>query len=776
MTEVEINGIAELDLDISATKAALSSSSTNRRIAALHVLQERLSKKGSVTWMGRLQEYANMSLDVEIDQTLFPPLLRLIFGTYPYYHDRESRRAVSQCIQTIFSSGASPKALADFVKLVHIETSKPGIAPTNAFVLVEWCSILLQEISGTEHWERWGLETIQSNAQALELCVGEYSRVNVRSSALVVTRRGLRKAFSDDETRKIAIEGAIECLASKKALPSARNAVMLGVIAGVCARKPEAKKVLEQNKSSFFAFFNREIIGSRTPVPAHIANGLEDFFETFTSKDDLEKEIIPSLEKALLRAPEIVLNDLVTPLFDALPDSFDLSQILQGSLLKPLLANVKSSNAVIRQGSLSAFKAAIKNSKDATVITQIAEDIVGPLKAGKLSSPEQRAIHADMILALPLSQTTTTRITPAIAAVAAKEPNELALTSETLALVRFVSWSVFNGVGVDKSVIDAFTKGISDKKVTTKKLWAIRLGELFWRVNDENLLKSKLSPLAEAVMAPFLDIWQETLTNPLSAAQTGLISAAYAFTALSGKLTSTTSAKVIAGLKKAQVQQHATTMEPKPSFLLNPRIYGKLSNDDDFIWFIRALSSISRDVCKHSFNSAVALGWSQAIIFCISSSIVKTEARKLAMDTLSQLYVSKPEQISSIIIAGLWQWRNSLEAGEKDSAAASAKSDSQNLHFIIKSICLSPAESAALGRPVEEAVRRNQLVSLLILSRPELLPRVRWIDLCLRMEVDPGDLAQRSQDSLLEEVIQRTSFTEKVSVAKCVSSSLAYIF
>lgn len=716
-----------------------------------------------------LQEYANISLDIEIDQTLFPPLLRLIFGTYPYYHDRESRRAVSRCIQTIFGLGASPKALVEFVKLVHVETSKPGIAPSNAFVLVEWCSILLQEISGTEHWERWGLETIQSNAQALELCVGEYSRANVKNSALVVTRRGLRKAFSDDATRKIAIEGAIESLASKKAQPSARNAVMLGVIAGVCARKNEAKKVLEQNKSSFFAFFNREIIGSRTPVPAHIANGMEDFFEAFTSKDDLEKEIIPSLEKALLRAPEIVLNDLVTPLFNALPDSIDLSQILQGSLLRPLLANVKSSNAVIRQGSLSAFRAAIKNSKDAKVITKIAEDIVGPLKAGKLSSPEQRAIHADMILALPLSQETATKVATDIAAIAAKEPNELALTSETLALVRFVSWSVFNGVGADKSIIDAFTKGISDKKVVTKKLWSIRLGELFWHVNDEDLLKSKLSPLAEAVIAPFLDIWQETLANPLSAAQTGLVSAAYAFTALSSKLTLTTSPKVVAGLKKAQIQQQATMMEPKPSFLLNPRIYGKLSNDTDFTWFIRALSSVSKDVCKHDFDSSVALGWSQAIIFCIASSAVKTEARKLAMDSLSKLYVNAPEKISNIIVAGLWQWRDSLEAGEKDSAAASAKSDSQNLHFIIKSICLSPAESAACGKPVEESVRRNQLVSLLILSRPELLPRVRWIDLCLRMEVDPGDLAQRSQDALLEEVTQRTNFTEKVSFTTSIS-------
>ena len=692
--------------------------------------------------------------------------MRLIFGTYPYYHDRESRRAAAQCIRTIFSCGADPRALADFVKLVHTETSKPGLASSNAFVLVEWCSILLQEISGTEHWERWGLETIQSTALALEICVGEFSRVNVKHSALVVTRRGLREAFSDEETRQLAIEGAIECLASKKSQPSARNAIMLGVIAGVCARKVEAKAILEQNKASFYTFFNREIIGSRLPVPAHIANGLEDFFVAFTSLNDLEKEIVPSLEKALLRAPEIVLNDLVTPLFHALPNSIDPSIILQGHLLKPLLANVKSSNPAIRQGALSAFKAAIRNSNDAAVVAQIAEDVVGPLKGGKLSSPEQRALQSDIIFALPLSKATALKVIPSVAAVAAKEPNELALIAETLALVRFVSWSVVNGVDVDKSVIDAFTKGISDKKVTTKKLWTIRLGELLWEIEDEGLLQSKLSSLVESAISPLLDIWQETLANPLSAAQTGLVSASYAFTALSGaRFALTSSTKVAAGLKKAQVQQHSTKMEPKPSFLLNPRVYGKLSSDDDFIWFIRALSSVSQDVTKHESGSAVALGWSQAIIFCISSTSVKPDTRKFAVDTLSKLYIDQPAQISSILVAGLWQWRNSLEAGEKDSAAASAKSESQNLHFVIKAICLSPAEAARLGKPVEDSVRRNQLISLLILSRPELLPRVRWIDLCLRMEVDPGDLARVSQDALLDEVIQRTNFSEKVCVA-----------
>jgi hypothetical protein len=47
MTEVEVNGSIEVDLDITATKASLSSSSTSRRLGSLHTLEERLSNNGT---------------------------------------------------------------------------------------------------------------------------------------------------------------------------------------------------------------------------------------------------------------------------------------------------------------------------------------------------------------------------------------------------------------------------------------------------------------------------------------------------------------------------------------------------------------------------------------------------------------------------------------------------------------------------------------------------------------------------------------------------------
>ncbi len=47
MIKVEVNGTGGLDLDTSATKAALASASTSLRLGSLHALEETLSNNGT---------------------------------------------------------------------------------------------------------------------------------------------------------------------------------------------------------------------------------------------------------------------------------------------------------------------------------------------------------------------------------------------------------------------------------------------------------------------------------------------------------------------------------------------------------------------------------------------------------------------------------------------------------------------------------------------------------------------------------------------------------
>ncbi|OBT48541.1 hypothetical protein VE00_01304 [Pseudogymnoascus sp. WSF 3629] len=743
-------------MDLEASRKALSSSSTVNRTAYLHSIDERLSNK-------------------EIEQSSYPTLLELIFTTYSFYQDRSSRRHVEQCLRTIFRAGASPDILSPFIKSLHTEASKTNIAASNAFVLTEWFSILIQECSGTPYWAIWGQELVASDAKVLEQCQKTTTKPNIRHSALVVTRRAFRKVVSCQDSAEASISDAIEGLSAKAAQPSARNAIMLGVIAGVCSRIPEAKGTLEKKKENYYNFYTREIIGSRTPVPAHIANGLYDFFLDFTSAEELAKHVAPSLEKALLRAPEIVLDDLITPLVESLPQSIDLSKILQGNLMKPLLSNLKSTNATIRNGAHTAFRVTIPRCHDDAALSVITNEILLPLKSGKLPAADHRILHSEILKVLPITESLVEKVLPAVSAVAAKEPNEGALSAETSVLSLYTSWSLTNGTSLPKVVLEAFSKGLSDKKAPLRKLWTLRLGDILWAQGDSNLENQNVVELAEASISSLIQLFDEVASNPIAAGQSGVVVGGYVLTALAAaKLPSLKSSKVNEAIKKAKVIQQALAFEPKPSFLLNHRVYSKLTNDEDRLWLIRALSATADEASTSGPNSATAIAWSQGVISCICSANVPPAVRRQCIEVLSKTYARLPQETSSMIVSGLWHWVRDVEVGEKDCAAAASKSDKTNLHFIAKAICLSSADASKFGFEIDQSVKENQMVKMLVIARPELLPGVQWIELCLRVGVDPGHLCRQYKDAIIEQVLEITDFKETADQTQYTIKSAAF--
>ncbi|OBT57286.1 hypothetical protein VE04_03456 [Pseudogymnoascus sp. 24MN13] len=743
-------------MDLEASRKALSSSSTATRTAYLHSIDERLSNK-------------------EIEQSSYPTLLELIFTTYSFYQDRSSRRHVEQCLRTIFRAGASPDILSPFIKSLHTEASKTNIAASNAFVLTEWFSILIQECSGTPYWAIWGQQLVASDAKVLEQCQKTTTKPNIRHSALVVTRRAFRKVVSCQDSAEASISDAIEGLSAKAAQPSARNAVTLGVIAGVCSRKPEAKGTLERKKENYYNFYTREIIGSRTPVPAHIANGLYDFFLDFTSAEELAKHVAPSLEKALLRAPEIVLDDLITPLVESLPQSIDLSKILQGNLLKPLLSNLKSTNATIRNGAHTAFRVTIPRCHDDAALSVITNEILLPLKSGKLPAADHRILHSEILKVLPITESLVEKVLPAVSAVAAKEPNEGALSAETSVLSLYTSWTLTNGTALPKVVLEAFSKGLSDKKAPLRKLWTLRLGDILWAQGGSNLENKNVVELAEASISSLIQLFDEVASNPIAAGQSGVVVGGYVLTALAAaKLPSLKSSKINEAIKKAKVIQQALAFEPKPSFLLNHRVYSKLTNDEDRLWLIRALSATADEASTSGPNSATALAWSQGVISCICSANVPPAVRRQCIEVLSKTYARLPQETSSMIVSGLWRWVRDIEVGEKDCAAAASKSDKANLHFIAKAICLSAADASKFGFQIDQSIKENQMVKMLVIARPELLPGVQWIELCLRVGVDPGQLCRQYNDAIIEQVLEITDFKETADQTQYTIKSAAF--
>lgn len=685
----------------------------------------------------------------------------MLFWTHAFYTDRPSRQAVQKCLVSLCQIG-DVDILTPLVAAVRQEAQKQGIAPDSAFVLVEWCSLLTQNLAGTPLWEKFGKDIILATADGLDKCLQPTAKGTVGSSALVITRRGLRKLASADQK---GIDAAIQLLAAKGSQPAAKNAPLLGAIAGVCSRKSEVKPVVEGLKGQYFTFYIREIVGSRTPVPAHLADGLADFFSAFALLEDLEKEVFPALEKGLLRAPEVVLNDLITPLVRSVPQ-FDLSKALSGRFIKPLLSNIKSSNAVIRSGAVTAFRAISSTCQDPTLLEPIADEVLGPLKSGKLASADHRVLHSEMLVSLPASKGIATKVASGLPALVGKEANEAALSAETLALNASAA-TLLRDSELPKPLLDAYAKGLSDKKAPVRRLWILRTGDLLRTFIEDaqgDLPKGVLA-FAEATVPPLLTAFNEVTANPVTAAQSGLVTGALVVCGLGALLSRLESASVQSLVKKASIQKNSLAVEPKPSFLLNQRIYSKFTADDDLQWLCRALSEIVPALSSSA--DAVKVGWAQAYIYLICSAVSSPSVRRQATDALSDLCARDTSaeglSVAAEIINGIWHWVEAAETGEKESAVALAKSGNSNLHHVLRAICLTPREFADRpGSVVDKSQLETQMCSLLVLAKPQLIPRASWIELCLRVELDPGELARKYEEPLIQEIVRRTEFGQKV--------------
>ncbi|KAF9775456.1 hypothetical protein IL306_006435 [Fusarium sp. DS 682] len=702
-----------------------------------------------------------------LDNGSITNLLQLLFGTYAFYADRQSRLSVQKCLIALISSGVDSKTIAPLITALRKESQKPGIAPTNAFVLVEWCSLFMQHLDASQ-WDQFATDIILADADALEKCHQPVSRKSVAHSAIVVTRRGLRKLFPSNELSEKRLSAAVDVLATKGAQSTPRNAVLLGVIAGVSARKDHLRPLLDSLKSKYYDFFTREIIGSRTAVPEHVVLGLGDFFTSFATLEEISKELIPALEKGLLRAPEVILGGVVTPLVRSLPDTFDLSKVLEQNLLKPLLSNAKSTNAAIRAGSLGAFSALVNKSGDTASLEKVINEVATPLKSGKLASPDHRILHAQMLQAAPLSKSSAEQVANAVSIIAAKEGNEGALAAETSALAKAVAFLLTNDAEVPKSVLESVTKGLTERKIPSRKYWLLRVGAILQPLTEVQSVSSGMAAFVDAVIPKMITTFTEVTTNAASAAQSGLIVGAYILTAVSThiqRLLPGSAADV--SMAKSSVTKQSLSLDSKSSFLLSHRIYSKVTADEDLRWFSRALNSIFHSLEQNSDNQ-VTLAWSEAMIHLITAQTVPATIQQETSKILSDLYIRSPKLVSSFIITGLWDHLRHSGSPDKEPS-----SGAHNLIQVVKAICLTPSEIEKSGATVDKEDLESQANNLLVLARPELIPRTNWIDLCLRMELDPGNLVKKYQDELVTEIENQTSFNQKVCMPLIKSKCLA---
>ncbi|QIW98844.1 hypothetical protein AMS68_004362 [Peltaster fructicola] len=722
-TDGQSNGV------VVVSRQELLSTSTKRRTLELSRLNDAVSQG--------------------IDSASILSLLEALFSTYPRFIDSQSRQAVETCLSTIAALENAHEQIVAFARHIEKESVKTSIAPGNAFVLIRWSSRLLQNAAGRRPlFDDCGMLLAKAMINALDTLLGYHAKEGTTLTAYRTCWRAFRAIFKSSFAEE-AINSYITLFTTKSSTPMPKNALALGMLAGVAKRLPTRSELIAARRKDFVDFYLREILGSKVVLPDYLGNAMQDFFAGFVSQDALQQEIIPTIEKALLRAPEVVLNDLVAQMVAALPASIDLSDVMATKLTKPLISNVKSSNANVRSGVLRTFSTIAKRCHDADAITKVTDEILVPLKTNKVPAADQRVLYAQLLSSLPPLPPIRAKITDGIAPVASKEANESAAAAEIAAIVHFSGPELNSGVGLSKSVLEAFSKGIAEKRLPIRKVWIQSFCELVWTLADDTLASDGVANLFDSCLSKLLDVFNEVYTNPTPAIQNGHIGAACAITALVVTYSSRIpKLQASAEVKKAAIADRILILDPKPSFLLSPRIYTKLVSDDDVSWFIKALAGTST-ACSTS-DSATQLAWAQAVLYIFCSAGISSKSHALVAKTVQALYLKNPSVIAKLIVNGIWKWCEEIELDNKESAAVISKTGTQDVHKAVKAIC--PREQTSIA----SADRQQQMGDLVVLCQPSLLPRISWIDLCLQMSVDPGKLATEQPQSTFAAVFKVT--------------------
>ncbi|KAK9239459.1 armadillo-type protein [Lipomyces kononenkoae] len=663
-----------------------------------------------------------------------PLILHLIFSTYSLYDDHASRMAVMHALKALLESDLST-VTDKFVPALKREAEQKGMAAADYFVLLEWVNqiihVLCKQKDDLSIYSSWLPELVAIQAICLD---NTLSSVSDKKSRLArATEKSAKAALVlaltqvDDSCSKY-----LDLLATKTS--SLVNASLIGILAATVAElkvNQLAYKVVLDRRSEIYAFYIREILGSKTVVSQHNARALSHFFQEFLTKDDFTNNVAAPLERAILRSPETVLGPVSLQLVKSIPPSVDCAEAVLKHLVNPLLSALKSSKESVREYSSQTLSALFKKCYDEEITPKIANELLAPLKASKVTVPEQRAMYGQALSSLPRSMALTETIPAGLAALASKEMNELAMRSIVTAIFHHTKTALDSDSVIDKVVLDSIVSGLADKRANLRRYWIMSLGDFVLSASSKPS-KAVVSFL-EKTLPKLLDTWKEVNTSPTAAVQSKIIVAGHVFTCIAKSLVGLNDPAISGLIAKAKVVEAAFTLTPKPSFLLFDRIYTKLSTADEQLWAVRALRSTAADV---ESNTDSGTAWALAFIYFITSCAIDSRVRLQATSLLAESYSARPRVISNVVISALWRWIAQLEdPSAKEQSPAITLSALKRLRIVLQT--LTPMGDAQI--PVE--ILQDQLVQMVVLTHHHLLESSEdWIMLCQRVSVDPGRL------------------------------------
>ncbi|KAG6844943.1 hypothetical protein H0H87_002276 [Tephrocybe sp. NHM501043] len=705
----------------------------------------------------------------------------LLTLTYPRYLDNASRDAVEAVGMEFIRRDelrALPSSAANEIKLGVTEQilgwlstevarlvkrgSPSSYASSDLFVLLSWtcgiytiCVGVSPEFTSTNVWR----VLVGSMATLMDM-------LNASTQAKQSLTHGV---LTQQAGEQIPTLMATLLSISKSSQTPLRMALLLGVSISVLVRlknvdtEPSAR--LSPELKAIIAFYTVNVLMSKVTVPHYVTSAFDDFISNFVSQQAFLETILPIVEKALLRSPEISLP-VISNFISTYPHP--LSQDAFGRLLTQTLNSTKSSNPQTRTSAIDLFKTLFPRSTSEYTPIALTEILSLP-KAGKTAGPDHRVALYTMLAHLAPSADISASLIQTTTPLLAKETHEgsiIVLAGALTAHIVFLLTSPASSF-LKPETVTLIAKEMGSTKPAVRRTFCGLAGTVL--VGGLDFEDQRALDFAKALVPALEGSLKTVAANPLTV-NAGPLEAYIATAALLGPLARTGKFTDVISKNAALTSIAASSM--KSSFLLWDKVYQKASDPTDEKWLLQAweasLLYFKSEFAKNE-NLRSQLG---LVLIHLSLEGSTPEIRRSVNTIVERCTKVAPELTNRIVRDG---FNTFFARGTPSSKSASADDvlASWNKHSRLSALLLS-AVSFAEG--TELVVRESMIVKAILLGHHHLIcgnSRQTWIDLCQRARTDPHDLTIAHLDELLKLILGGSAVDAKFGFADASYSAVS---
>ncbi|RDB20660.1 eIF-2-alpha kinase activator gcn1 [Hypsizygus marmoreus] len=733
------------------------------------------------------EELLSLVTHADLNLSQIMDIFRLLTLTYPRYSDAPSRDAVEavgmELVRRDESRGSSEGAgselklgvteqvlgwLSNEVTRLAKRGSPSSYAPSDLFVLLSWscgiysvCVTTSPEFSSTNVWRA----LVGSIAVLLDMLnASTKAKASMVHGALVRVRRALRSAGD-----KLPVVISTLLALSKSSQAPLQMIPLLGVTVSVLIRlKPlenDPSTLLTNDlKSDIIASYAFNVLMSKTPIPTYISHALNDFIGTFVSENDFTQTILPTVEKALLRSPELSLP-VITEFFRAYDRRLDSDAFRR--VVIQTINSAKSSNPSTRVNSVHLFSALLSPQKSGDLSSLAITELLTLPKTGKTAGPDHRVALYSMISYLTPSFAVSLSLIQAATPLLAKETHEAATAVLAAALPAHIIFLLKSETSIPTDTMNLISKEMGSTKPTIRKAFSTLAGDVLME-DEVDFGTGKALEFAKGLIPAWENALKTVSGNPLNSSG-GPLDGYIAVAVLLGPLSRITQFTDI--ISRNAVLSSIVSSSTKPTFLLWDKVYQKLTDPVDESWFLRACdAALVYFQSEFGKNEMLRTQVGLALLH-LSLEGSSPEIRRSVHRVIEKSTSNLPELTNRVLRDAMNTFLSRAIPAPK--SGASEESTTRNQHLRFSTLLLS---AVSFTEELNLEVREELVSELIILGHHPLIcgnSRQTWIDLCQKARTDPRELTNTHLNRLLKLILAASAVDPKYRFPEASYSAIS---